>query len=149
MLRAVAKGLWRTRYLLYSNEDQVGEFTRSIWSCRGQITLGGRSWEIRREGWFGPVLLVSDDGIAVRAAKVSSLRARFSISYDNRVCELRRTEFLWRTMVFARDGVAVGRMANTGWSICRKVDAELPADVPLEVQAFLVWLFVWYCVRHT
>jgi hypothetical protein len=120
----------------------VAEVDLSAWRAEGEATFTaeGIGYRMRREAVFGGAfLLEAGSETAARAEKPSALFSRFEVHAAGRSWELRRAGFWSQAMALFEGGREVGRLRRAGF-FRRRVEIELPADLPLALQLFLLWL---------
>jgi hypothetical protein len=120
----------------------IAGFDISWWRERGSLTVEGKTYPVSREGMMsGDFVLESDRGILARATKLSALRRSFTVVSGAKTYTLRAKQAFRRSFVLLDGDREIGRIApESAWG--RRASANLPADVPLPVQVFLVWLTV-------
>lgn len=121
----------------------VAELDISWWRERGELTIDGRTYGVRRDGLIsGDFTLTAPDGTVVAtASKPSILHRRFAVVHGGHTITIEARSAWGRTMDVLLDGRAVGAISPAGaWT--RRAVAELPDALPLPVQVFVVWLAV-------
>ena len=104
------------------------------------LTIGGETYNPVSEGVLRPKFHL--DGGGARIAEVESagtLFRRFIVRIGAKTYTLKVASWLGRIFVLTENDVEVGRIARTGFFTARS-RAKLPDDLPLPLQAFLIWL---------
>jgi hypothetical protein len=140
MLEVVPTGWFSWDFTISEGSRPVAEFDISWWRERGELTVQGSTFRVSREGMLsGDFLLESDRGILARATKPSVLRRSFTVQSGTKTYTLQARSAFRRSFVLLDDDREVGAIApHSAWT--RRASANLPTDMPLPVQVFLVWL---------
>src|SRR5262249_37123684 len=142
MLNALPKGWFSWDFSLHdSSGGVVGDVLLSSWREQGAITIrGGPRYTVRRQGILGPFVLEAPDGSgAASAVKPSVLRREFNVEHGGRLYALRAVSALRRQCLVLCEDRPLGRVSPDSW-FSRRARLEIADDVPLVLQAFLVWL---------
>jgi hypothetical protein len=109
----------------------------------------GASFRVSREGRLnGDFLLESDRGVVARATRPSVLRRSFAVQHGSKTHTLRAQSMFRRSFALLEGDREIGAITRDGvWS--RHASANLPADMPLPVQVFLIWLAVLLWKRES
>lgn len=121
----------------------VAELDISWWRERGELTVGGDTYAIVRQGFVSSdfTMTAPDGGVVATASKPSLLQRRFEVVHGGHTITLEARSIWRRTMDVLLDGRAVGAITPVGaWS--RRADVDLPDALPLPVQVFVTWLAV-------
>jgi hypothetical protein len=106
------------------------------------ITIGGKSYAAAREGVMSSAYYLEADGNRVaRAERASGFKGGFTLQTGGRTYLLRTASALGRAFVLTENEIKVGSIARNGF-FSRMSTAELPDNLALEVQAFLIWLVI-------
>ena len=120
----------------------LAELRTSWWRERGTIVADGREYRVYREGLFsGDFILESADRIVARATRTSVFRRAFVIQHERGALTLRAQSAFRRAFVAQAGDVRLGSITPEG-IFSRKSEVDLPADMPIAVKAFCVWLTV-------
>ncbi len=146
MLNGAAKSLFMWDFDLYDQQGRVAEILFG-WTSKGRIRTAGQEFDVRRDGWLGPFVLASGKTEVARAVKRSVFFRSFTVRWEGHCQTLRAESPFTQDFVLIEDGRQVGSITDTAW-FSRKMSVDLPEDIPLVVQAFLVWLvvFIWRLV---
>ncbi len=143
MLRAIPKGWFSWDFTVVDEESgPVAEIDVSTWREKGLLTVDGVGYEVFREGLMsGAFLLKQGDSLLARAEKPSAFRRTFLIDYSDRHYTLQARSFWRRELVLLDGSLEVGSLAPEG-AFSRRMRVDLPEELPLPVEVFLVWLAV-------
>lgn len=120
----------------------LAEITVSRWRERGELKVEGGTYLARREGRVsGDYLLESGGTTVARASKSGAFRRTFTISHEGQRYAFTKRSVLGRTLVLRRGDRDVGTVARSA-PFSRQATADLPADLPLPLQAFIIWLAI-------
>ena len=137
------KSFFRQRvYSIVHEGAPVGEiaFTRR-WEG-ATITIGGTSYTAAREGKMSGAFYLETNGNRLGSAdKPSARTALFTVRVGGRALTLKKASFFARAYILTEGNVQIGSIAPIGW-FGGKCKAELPDDLTLEFQAFLIWLVI-------
>jgi hypothetical protein len=140
MLEAVPRGWFSNDYKVVQNGIQLVDFHRRWFRERGNITVEGTTYTIRREGGIGAFVLESNGEVLVRARKPHAFTRTFEIDYNGTRYILRAQSAWRRTFVLQRGSEVIGSMRPKGtWS--RNAVIDFPT-LPLHVAMFLAWLVI-------
>ena len=114
----------------------------SSWRERAEIQIEDRTHRVFRErAMSGDFILEMGGQILARATKPSVFRETMIIRADGREYTLRKLS-VWRRAFVLMDGDRqIGSISpDSVWT--RHATADLPADWPLPVKAFAIWLVI-------
>jgi hypothetical protein len=77
----------------------------------------------------------------MRATKRGLFSQSFDINYDEHAFILKSKSIFTRAFELWKDDTVVGTILPQS-AFSRKIDADLPADLPLAVQVFILWLVI-------
>ena len=108
------------------------------------FTLKGRSYLIRRTGFPAPVFALLRDGELLASIQDTPFVARYTLTCAGREWTLKSERWTRKSFGLFDGDVRVGGItpANT-IHYARDIAIDLPEDVPLEAQVFLMWLLLW------
>lgn len=142
MLELVPRFALSERYSVRQNTAEVAEVTLAWMREGGELVVGGRRYELRREGWASGAFQLLHDGVVVaQAHKPSAFSNRFEVRHDGRGYELVRSGWWTRRFELRRDGQTIGQI-TPHHPFTRRSAVTLPPDLPLPVQVFLMGLVV-------
>lgn len=144
------KGFFTQRtYSLTGNGLPVGVIECSRMWEQATITIGTTSYTAAREGKMSGLFYLEANGIRLASAeKPSSLHRLFTVRAGGRTFSLKAASAFGRAFVFTENDVEIGKIARRG-IFSSKSTAELPDDLAVEVQAFLIWLVIIIWRRQT
>lgn len=137
MLTLVPRRAFRNGFELMDGDRTVAAFHGSMWRENGELTVGGGTYPFRREGGRRFVLTWPDGSVAATARRASRWNGRWEVAVGSQLYELRRRGWSGRAMELSGRGQVLGTVQTRGWS-GRRADVDLPAELPLPVQAFVV-----------
>lgn len=137
------KGLFTMRnYAIVKSGAPVGEIVGHRMGGGATINIGGKSYEAAREGVMSSAYYLESGGNRIaRAERTSAFKGSFTLQAGGRTYLLSRASAFGRAFALTENEVKVGSIARMGF-FSRMSAAELPDDLALEVQAFLIWLVI-------
>ena len=140
MLTATPHGLFSWGFTVRQDGNTIADIDPSWFGERAEIRAGGQTYAAYREGLLaGTFVLQSGERALARAQKVSAFARAFAVDLAGRPLELKATSVWGREFRLFEGGVPVGRIGPAGW-FGRQAVIDLPPDVPLPAQLFLLWL---------
>jgi hypothetical protein len=105
--------------------------------------VGEKTFKITRKGFFGPTyqLWLGED-LVVSLAQTPCFN-RYSLAYSEQVWTLKAIGIMARKFGLYQDDKQVGSILPTHLNRYREILIDLPIELPLEVQAFLMWVVLW------
>ena len=139
-LQVVPTRWFRWEFAISQGSQPIAGIDISSWRERGELTVQGATFRVSREGALsGDFLLSSGEGVLARATKPSALRRSFVVRSGAKTYTLRARSAFRRSFVLLEDDREVGGISPDAiWS--HRASANLPADLPMPVQVFLIWL---------
>jgi hypothetical protein len=105
--------------------------------------LGEKTFKITRKGIFGAKFqLWFGEDLVVSTAQTPGLN-RHSVAYGQQVWTLKAIGLMARKFGLYQGDRQVGSILPTHMNPCRETIIDLPVELPLEVQAFLMWIVLW------
>ena len=148
MLDTTPRGLFSWGFTVRQDGDTIADIDLSWFGERAEIRAGGQTYSAYRESLLaGTFVLQSGERALARAQKVSAFARAFAIDLAGRPLELKATSVWTREFGLSEGGVPVGRIGPAGW-FGRRAVIDLPADVPLPAQLFLLWLVLVLSLIH-
>jgi len=89
----------------------------------------------------GAFILESSGSIMARAEKPSAFRRSFIIDYRDKQYTLRAASALRRSFLLLDGDIKIGSLSPEG-IFTRRTSVDLPAELPLPVKVFIIWLTV-------
>jgi hypothetical protein len=107
------------------------------------LLVGERTFKITRKGFFGPTyqLWLGED-LIVSLAQTPCFN-RYSLAYSEQVWTLKAIGIMARKFGLYQGDKQVGSISPTHLNRYREIHIDLPIELPLEVQAFLMWVILW------
>src|ERR1700722_17372820 len=105
--------------------------------------LGEVGYKVTRCGLFArKYQLFLDEDLVIVAEQIPFL-ARYTIGHAGKQLMLKAEGFSGKRFALFRDTEKVGRVAPTGLQLYKNIVAEMPDELSLPAQVFLVWLVLW------
>ena len=102
--------------------------------------LRGRTYTVRRTGFFGPLYELMRDGETLASAQQSATRLRFAVTSGGRTWTLKSERTIGNKFGLFDGDTRVGGITPLS---AKDFAIDLPVELPLETQVFLTWLFLW------
>jgi hypothetical protein len=109
---------------------------------RGEIVIGDVTYRVFRERAMGGDFIIEAGGRELaRATKPSAFRDTMIVHHGGADYTLRKPS-VWRRAFVVMDGERqIGSIApESAWT--RRATADVPADWPVPIQAFVIWLVI-------
>jgi len=127
-------------YTLTRDGAEIGQIDCGGVRQPATLTVGGASYNPVSEGVLRTKFHLDADGARIADVELAgTFSRRFIVHAGVKTCTLKVASWFGRSFVLTENEVEVGRIARTGFFTAR-CWAELPDDLPLSVQAFLIWL---------
>jgi hypothetical protein len=108
------------------------------------FTLNGQAYTIRRAVVFAPVYELLRDNVALVSARQVPFVNRYTVTSAGRTWRLKAEEMLAKRFGLFDGDTRVGGIApSSRFNYTRDVSIDLPDELPLEAQVFLMWLLLW------
>lgn len=141
MLTAVPRHWFSWDFTLTDGEKPLAEIDSSWWREKGVLTIADKPYRVYREGPLGAFVLESNGNVLARAEKPSAFSRRIVLHYSGTRYELKPRHVLSRTFQLLKGTAVVGALSPKGLP-SRRMDIDLPEELPLAVRVFVVWLTV-------
>jgi hypothetical protein len=107
------------------------------------LLVGEKTFKITRKGFVGPTyqLWLGED-LVVSLAQTPCFN-RYSVAYAQQVWTLKAIGLMARKFGLYEGDKQVGSILPTHLNPYREILIDLPVELPLEVQAFLLWVVLW------
>jgi hypothetical protein len=138
----VPKRWYSWDYTVMSGDRTMAVLGLSSWRERAQIVIGDVTHRVYRERAMGGDFVIEAEGrVLARATKPSVFRHTIIVHYNGKDYTLRRPS-VWRRAFVLMDGARqIGSIGPaSAWS--RRATADLPADWPASIKAFVIWLVI-------
>jgi hypothetical protein len=134
-------------YTIRDQQPDSAELCRATLCRTGRFIIDGRRYTVRREHLDrGRFVLETADGV-VAVARIASPRRRFELDYAGRSLTVEPIS-TWRPVYEVGYGRSrIGTVRRRGL-LGRRLEADLPAELPPAVQLFIAWLVLWLA-RHS
>ena len=143
LIEFAPKSLFAARYYtLKRGGAAIGQIDCGGIRQPASIVLGDATFRPARDGVLRTTYHLDGNGARLAsAAPAGAGFRRFTVDAGARTYTLAVTSWAGRRFTLSENGTAVGTIARIGF-FSTKCQADLPDDLPLEVQAFLIWLVV-------
>jgi hypothetical protein len=127
-------------YTLTRDGVEIGQINCGGVRQPATLTVGGASYDPVSEGVLRTKFHLDAGGARIADVELrGTLFRRFVVHSGAKTYALKVASWFARNFVLTENDVEVGRIARTGFFTAR-CRAELPDDLPLPLQAFLIWL---------
>jgi hypothetical protein len=135
------------RYPVTRNGAAAGAIKFGATYQSADITLGAMRFVAAAEGMLGGKFHLTCNGLRVATAERSGLRRGLVVQAGSRNLMLKPASAFGRGFTVVENDVPIGSITPASWA-SRKCRAELPDDLALEMQVFLIWLvlLIWWRV---
>jgi hypothetical protein len=122
--------------------ESLADIDLSSWREKGNLIVANSAYRVYREGLCSGAFVLESNGTAVaRAHKPSAWTRRLVIEIGGAQFELKPESAFTRGFRLLKGKTTIGTLSPASmWS--RKINVELPEDMPLLTRAFVVWLTV-------
>ncbi len=104
--------------------------------------MANSTYRVYREGLCsGAFVLESNGTVVARANKPSAWTRRFVLEFGGTQFELKPQSAFTRGYKLINGERIVGTLSPASF-LSRKINVELPEDLPIQIRAFVVWLTV-------
>jgi hypothetical protein len=108
------------------------------------FTLNGQTYTVRRAGVFGPVYELLRANEPLISARQAPFVNRYAVTSAGRVWRLEAEEMLAKRFgLFDGDTRVGGITPSSRFNYTKDVTIDLPDQLSLEAQVFLIWLVLW------
>jgi hypothetical protein len=142
VLRLVPESWLTWNFDVLDNDRKITEIKTSTLPESGRFSIEGSEFHAHREGMFsGEFFLEKDGEIVARAQKPSALKSSFDIEFSDRRYTLKKESWAGRSFVLLQGDLEVGSIRPEGM-LTRKATVQLPDDLPIPLQVFVMWLTI-------
>lgn len=140
MLKATPTSFVSKDFDIFDDSEQIAVLSLSWFRERGQLEIGGRSFDIGREGLANGTFFLERNGERlVEAIKPSMFRRRFEITFAGKQYQLQASAPISRTFDLLDGNRFIGQIKPKS-IFSRTAIVDLPEDLPVEVRVFMTWL---------
>ena len=120
----------------------VAEIDVSWFREKGVLTVEGVQYPVYREHVLSGAFILEFNGTPLaRAEKPSALFRSFLVEHGDKTYTLKAETALFRKFVLLDNDVEIGSITPAG-PLVRRASVDLPDDLPLPVNVFLIWLTI-------
>ncbi|HEX8995142.1 MAG TPA: hypothetical protein VF812_03840 [Ktedonobacterales bacterium] len=143
-MTAEPEGLITRRYHILAGDAPITEISFPLFGPSTATPIAGSVYHLRRTGVLRDDFMLESAGgeTVAQARQVSWLRHEFAIESGARRLTLRAAFPLRSEYLLAEGDRIVGSLRPAG-PLWRRVEAELPDDLPVEARVFLLWVVLW------
>ncbi|WP_249997410.1 hypothetical protein [Actinoplanes sp. M2I2] len=138
-MEARKQSAWKSKYLITDRGREVATWDSSVWRSGGELTLDGRRFQVRANGWGNKYTMTDETGAVIASAGRVG-RKRWTVEADGQTYEFRRASF-WRSeeeLVLGDTRVGSVRKASF-WG--GTIEVELPTLTPA-LQLFVLGVVI-------
>lgn len=138
-LSMVPKRWYSWDFTVMSGDRTIADLDLSAWRERAEIRIGDVTHRVFRESALGDFVIEAGDRELARATKTSFFTHTVIVHADGKDYTLLKPT-IWRRGFALMDGDRqIGSIAPERlWS--RRAVADLPADWPVPIKSFVIWL---------
>jgi hypothetical protein len=142
MLQATPRGWFSWNFVLSDGEEEIADIRLAMLREAGELVVDGKTYRVNREAIMSGAFVLTKDSLELaRAEKPSAFQRSFQVSQDGRSYTLGAESALRRRFVLKENGQLVGSVYPVS-AFSRKCAVDLPAEIPLPVRVFMVWLVI-------
>ena len=143
LIEFAPKSLFAARYYTLTRDGAaIGQIDCGGIRQPAAIVIGDTTFRPARDGVLRTTYHLDGNGARLASAvPAGAAFRRFTVQADARTYALAVTSWTGRRFTLTENGTAVGTIARTGF-FTTKCSADLPDDLPLGMQAFLIWLVI-------
>ena len=142
MLKVIPKSWFSWDFVITEGASPIADIDVSWWREKGVLTVRSSRYDVYREGLMsGAFILESSGSILARAEKPSAFRRSFELEYGKKFYTLQAESAFRRKFVLIEGDREVGWLSPNG-VFTRQATSDLPEEIPLPVQVFMIWLVV-------
>jgi hypothetical protein len=142
MLQATPCGWFSWNFVVSDGEKPVADIRLAVLREAGELVVEGLTYRVNREGIMsGAFVLQKSDRELARAEKPSAFQRSFLVTQEGRSYTLGAESAFRRKFVLKENGQLVGSVHPFN-TFSRRCAVDLPAEIPLPVRVFMVWLVI-------
>jgi hypothetical protein len=141
-MKVVPKRWYSWDFSVMDGGRTIAVLDLSSWRERGEIVIEESTHRVFRErAMSGDFIIQRGDRALAKATKPSAFRHTLVVHYNGKDYTLRKPS-IWRRGFVLLDGERqIGSISpESMWT--RRATADLPADWPLPIKAFVIWLVI-------
>jgi hypothetical protein len=140
MLKTIPKHWFTWNCEVLENAVPVASIDFATWGEAGELIVQGSRYRVYRESPLSGRFILEENGNFIASAeKPNPLFRAFFLEYAGHQYELKAESPLGRTFVLQEYGQSIGSI-YPDHAFTRKAIVDLPANIPLAVRIFMVWL---------
>ncbi|MHC4079355.1 MAG: hypothetical protein ACYST0_13045 [Planctomycetota bacterium] len=141
-MKAIPKRWYSWGYTIEDGARTVADIDVAMCSGRAAFKIEGSVYVAYREGVLRGAYILEQRGSTVaRAEKTSAFRREFLVEHADQHYTLRPRSALGRSFLLMNGARQVGSIIVEGL-FSRRVAMDLPAELPLPVKVFVLWLVI-------
>lgn len=142
MLQIVPESWLTWNFDVLEDDRRIASIKTTLLPESGSFSIDGSSFRAYREGMIsGKFLLDGESGTIACAEKPSAFLNSFNVEYSDKRYTLKKESLIGRSFVLLQGGLEVGSIRPERF-LSRKAALSLPADLPMPVQVFMMWLVI-------
>jgi hypothetical protein len=104
------------------------------------LTIGEQTYKITRRGLFSPTYELRRESDLVVSAQQAPFVNRFAVKYGDKVWTLKAVGLTAKKFALLHGESQVGAISPTSYNPYRETIVDLPSEMPIEAQVFLIWI---------
>jgi hypothetical protein len=142
MIRLTPRGRFSWSFDITQSNTPIGSLDLARLKRSGSFTIGAQSFELKPDGFLGPLALENSGRIIARAKRAFSFRTSYRVQADDHELELRGGLLLHKA-VLAHGDVVVARLRRPNF-FRRVLEIELLQNAPLPLLVFVSAVIILY-----
>ncbi|NKB31490.1 MAG: hypothetical protein GKR91_00110 [Pseudomonadales bacterium] len=139
-MEAIPRSIFSRDFEILENSKKIADIDMSAWRERAEVLIDNTTYNIKKEGFLNPTFsLVHNGKTLVTASREMMLRRQFVIDIAGARYYLKNKNWLARAMILTNDISRVGLIKPRNF-FGRGAKVDLPGEIELPVQVFIVWL---------
>jgi hypothetical protein len=142
MLTAVPKNWFSWDFTVMDGSQAVAEIEVSSWREKGILTIQSVDYRVYKKSVMSGVFILESSGaVMARAKKPSAFRRSFILDHGGSQYTLRAASFFGSEFLLLDGDREIGSLSQKG-VFSRRIIVNLPAELPLPLRVFIIWLTV-------
>jgi hypothetical protein len=147
VLNAIPRSWFSWSFAVLEGAQPVADIDVSWWREKGELTVQGSPYKVYREGVLsGAFILESAGSVLAQAKKPSLFRRLLILEHAGKRYTLQPS--LGRKFLLFDGSGQLGSISPES-IFTRRARVDLPADLPLPVRVFMIWLVVIFWKRSS